>query len=122
MKYFLLYLLFLSSTTLASELVLDRTNHFGIRKIDRLKFEKNNYYFGGKNMGSQLPASVQESWKEFAKGPVASSRKPACASGTFRFSKKSKGKTAHIRGCSEGADYGRLVRHLENIRQHAKGL
>lgn len=121
MKYFLLCFLF-CSPGLASEIILDRTNHFGIRKLDVLKFEKTNYFFGGKKLGSRLPAPILASWREVDKGPKPSARKPACAAGVFLYIKKDNGKTKSLKACSEGAEYGKLIRHLEILRTYAKGL
>jgi|GEM_PF-2231027 len=118
MKYFLVLFL-LASTAGASEIILDRTNKMGARKVDILKHEKGVYYFNGKSLGKTLPPKAASAWKALEKGP-APQRAP-CVAGTYTYIYKNKNENRR-EGCAEGIAYGDLISHIETLRTHARGL
>ena len=120
MKTFL-FTFFLTVPAFAWQITLDRTNHIGIRKIDILKQDKGEYFFGSKNLGKTLPPKILTAWKEIEKGPTKSSNPQMCASGKFVFIKKDNKHEQRREGCTEGDAYGRLIQNLEDIRTYANG-
>lgn len=121
MRYFIFIFLFCAQAS-AWEITLDRTNHMGIRKIDILKHEKGVYTFDGKDIGKTLPTGILNSWRDFEKGPPQSAKALMCASGKFKFEKEDKKKSFKREGCTDGDSYGRMIKHLEEIREYAKGI
>ncbi|ASD62826.1 hypothetical protein [Bdellovibrio bacteriovorus] len=119
MRYFLL-VFFISASCLANEVILDRTNKMGIRKIDILKKDKGVYTFDGKILGKSLPPKVAAAWKQVERGP-ASAGKARCHAGTYIYINKISKKETRKEGCAEGVEYGRFVQHIEDIRTHAQG-
>lgn len=106
----------------ASEIVLERSNHLGIHKMDLLRTENGKYYFNGKDLGASLPAPVLKAWQEVEKGPLPV-KGLSCPAGIYRFTLKEKEntKSQERRGCTSGAAYAKLIRSLEIIRSHARG-
>ncbi|WP_148278858.1 hypothetical protein [Bdellovibrio bacteriovorus] len=119
MRYFLL-VFFMSASCFANEVILDRTNKMGVRKIDILKRDKGTYTFDGKSLGKTLPPKVAEAWKQVERGP-ASAGKQRCHAGTYIYTNRVSKKETRTEGCAEGAAYGRFVQHIEDIRTHARG-
>lgn len=107
---------------MALDISLDRTNHSGFRTFDVLKLENGQYHFDGKILGKKLPREILKSWQEVEIGPTTSTRLSPCASGKFTFLKKEKKQEHRIEGCTEGKEYGRMIKNLEIIREYAKGL
>ncbi len=110
----------MSASCFANEVILDRTNKSGIRKIDILKKDKGIYTFDGKSLGKTLPPKVAAAWKQVERGP-ASAGKQRCHAGTYIYINKVSNKETRKEGCAEGADYGRFVQYIEDIRTHAQG-
>lgn len=110
----------MSASCFANQIILDRTNKMGIRKIDILKKTKGVYTFDGKTLGKSLPPKVAAAWKQVERGP-ASSGKERCHAGTYVFTYKISQKETRKQGCAEGPEYGRFVQHIEDIRTHARG-
>ncbi|WP_041577098.1 hypothetical protein [Bdellovibrio bacteriovorus] len=120
MRSFIFLLLF-SNSCFAKEIILDRTNNMGIRKIDLLKETKGIYLFNGKSLGNRLPPKVEASWQAVERGPKLQKRKARCFAGTYIYINKTSGSEYRRQGCAEGPGYGSLVQSLEEIRRHAKG-
>lgn len=82
---------------------------------------RGHYIFDGKDLGTKLPPMVKTSWNALK---VAPTRKPAssCWSGNFLFTIKDGKKFIKIRGCTEGDAYGKMVGHIETVRNYAVGV
>ncbi|XGC79803.1 hypothetical protein ACES2L_10725 [Bdellovibrio bacteriovorus] len=120
MKYFFIFLLF-SCSAFANEVILDRTNHAGLRVTDILQKEKGVYYFNGKSLGKKLPANIDKIWSELSHGPAKDLKKKSCHSGELTYIIKSGKKERRYKACTEGKAYGQLVKKVEDLRSFAKG-
>lgn len=120
MKWIVL-LSFISSVSWASEVILDRTNHIGVRQMDVLKKEKGEYIFDGKSLGKTLPPKTLKIWNEISKGPAKNLKVKNCAAGTMTYTLKNK-KEKHFTACTEGPGYAELVQKLDELREFAKGI
>ena len=120
MKYFLLAFLFCPSA-FAWEMTFELHSNVGARAVDTASEKKGEYNFGGKNLGKSLPPNILKAWKELAQGPTPPSKKITCSMGTFTFTKKDS-KSQVIKGCMQGAEYGRYIGQLETVRSFARGL
>ncbi|UOF01548.1 hypothetical protein [Bdellovibrio reynosensis] len=120
MKYFLIFFLF-SSTALADQVILDRTNHAGLRVTDILQKEKGEYIFNGKTLGKKLPANIDKIWKDLNRGPSKDLKKKACHSGEMTYIVIAGKKERRHKACTEGKAYAELIKKVDDLRSYAKG-
>ena len=120
MKYILFILLFTPAAQ-ALELIIDRTNHIGLRMTDVIVKEPSRTVFNGKDLGEKLPPHIQKSLNELEIVPVLSTNKASCGAGQFTYLKKDKKTEIRRTGCTEGKNYGRMIGNLESLRKFAKG-
>lgn len=121
MRHFIaVVVLLFSSLGLCDEIVFDRTTNLGVRQRDVLRSEKGRYYFGDKDLGTQLSPKALRAWKSLEDGP--SPRKPAsCFSGNYVYTKSLPKKKITRQGCAYGPEFGRLMQDLEELRSYARG-
>lgn len=120
MKYFFIFFLF-SCSALANEVILDRTNHAGLRVTDILQKEKGEYIFNGKSLGKKLPANIDKIWNELSRGPAKDLKKKSCHSGELTYIVKTGKKELRYKACTEGKAYGQLIKKVDELRLFAKG-
>lgn len=117
MKYILLLLLF-TPPALALEVILDRSNHIGLRTTDILIKKSSHYIFNGKDLGSNLPPDILKSFNELTNLPPDSNKtKRQCASGSFIYIKKEGKNELRQTGCTEGPTYGQMIENIETLRK-----
>lgn len=120
MKY-IFFILLLTPSAHALEVILDRTNHLGLRMTDVIIQDSSRYIFNGKDLGTKIPSSVLQSINELEATPKQASFKSDCRAGQFIYVKKDKKKTVRRTGCTEGSSYGQMIKNLEVLRNFAKG-
>lgn len=120
MKYIFLILL-LAPTAQALEVIIDRTNHIGLRMTDVIIKEPTRTVFNGKDLGEKLPPHILKSLNEIEVPPTQSIDKTSCSAGQFTYLKKDKKTEIRRTGCTEGKNYGRMIGNLESLRKFAKG-
>lgn len=94
----------------------------GISRIDTLKLENDEYFFGDKGLGKSLPANILASWNELESGPENESAPKICAAGKYIFTRKDNKSERRLEGCIESQSYRRVMKNLETIRKYSRRM
>lgn len=114
--------MFLSVSAGATEIIIHRTNHLGFEKTDILKQDKQGYFFGAQSLGKTLPVKVKAAWDRLSVPPVTKPLK-RCDAGTYLYIKRdNRKKESATKGCLESPEYGEVLRHLDQVQNHARHL